>query len=71
MSEDRPPSERPRPAAGQDKPPPVGFLREYVHFLLHHKAWWITPIILGLLLLAAYIMLMESAPVLPFVYTVR
>ena len=47
-----------------------GILSEFKDFIIHNKAWWMTPIILVLLLMIALILLTESAPVLPFIYTV-
>ncbi len=46
-----------------------GLLREFWYFLVHEKAWWMTPIILVLLAMVAFILFAEAAPVLPFIYT--
>jgi hypothetical protein len=45
-----------------------GFLREYLDFLLHNKKWWLTPIVLILLLFGALVMLSGTAAA-PFIYT--
>jgi hypothetical protein len=45
----------------------VGFLREFLYFLMHNKKWWLTPIIIVLLLLALLIVLGGSAAA-PFIY---
>jgi hypothetical protein len=45
-----------------------GIVAEFVDFLLHNKKWWITPIILVLLLFGVLIMLGGSAAA-PFIYT--
>ena len=45
----------------------VGFLREFLYFLMHNKKWWLTPIIVVLLLLALLIVLGGSAAA-PFIY---
>jgi hypothetical protein len=45
----------------------VGFLREFLDFLMHNKKWWLTPIIIVLLLLALLIVLGGSAAA-PFIY---
>jgi len=37
-------------------------------FMKVRKNWWLTPIILTLLLLAALIVLTESSAVAPFIY---
>lgn len=46
----------------------IGFFREFSDFLLHNKKWWITPIIVVLLLVGALVML-AATPVAPFIYT--
>ena len=45
-------------------------IREFFDFIVHNKAWWMTPIILILILMVAFIILVEQSPVLPFIYTV-
>ena len=47
-----------------------GILGEFKDFIIHNKAWWMAPIILVLLFMIAFILLAESSPVLPFIYTV-
>ncbi len=47
-----------------------GIVGEFIDFILHNKAWWMTPIILVLLAMVAFILFAESSPVLPFIYTV-
>lgn len=47
-----------------------GIAREFMDFIVHNKAWWMTPIIVVLALLVALILFAESSPVLPFIYTV-
>ncbi len=42
-------------------------LREFVGFAMHHKAWWIIPITLMLLLMALVIVVGQSTA--PFIYT--
>lgn len=44
-------------------------LKEFWDFLKVRKKWWITPIVLILLLLGALIVLTESSAVAPFIYT--
>ena len=44
--------------------------REFVDFIRYNKAWWMTPIILVLGAMVAFILFAESSPVLPFIYTV-
>jgi len=45
-----------------------GMVREMFDLLLHNKKWWLTPIVLGLLLAGAIIVLSGTA-VAPFIYT--
>jgi hypothetical protein len=47
-----------------------GLVGEFWDFIIHNKAWWMTPIILVILAMVAFILFAESSPVLPFVYTV-
>jgi hypothetical protein len=42
---------------------------EFWDFIRFNKAWWMTPIILVLLAMVAFILWAESSPVLPFIYT--
>lgn len=42
-------------------------LGEFFSFAMHHKAWWIIPLVLVLLLLALLIVGGQSAA--PFIYT--
>jgi len=44
--------------------------REFIDFIKYNKAWWMTPIIIVLILMVAVILLADSSPVLPFIYTV-
>jgi uncharacterized membrane protein len=44
--------------------------KEFAHFIVHNKAWWMTPIVLVLLAMIAFILWVEASPVLPFIYTV-
>ncbi len=48
---------------------PRGIVAEFVDFLVHEKAWWMTPIVLVLVAMVAFILIAEAAPVLPFIYT--
>jgi hypothetical protein len=45
-----------------------GIVAEFVDFLVHNKKWWITPIILVLLVFGVLIMLGGTAAA-PFIYT--
>lgn len=51
-------------------PPPRGLLAEFWDFLLHEKVWWMTPIVVVLLAMVAFILTTEGGGmVLPFIYT--
>lgn len=45
-----------------------GIVREFVWFLRYNKKWWMTPIILIMLLLVGLAFLTTS-PIGPFIYT--
>ena len=48
--------------------PPQGILAEFWDFLIYNKKWWLTPIILVLLLMGVLVMLSGTAAA-PFIYT--
>ena len=45
-----------------------GLLAEFWDFLIHNKKWWLTPIVLVLLLMGLLVMLSGTAAA-PFIYT--
>jgi len=45
-----------------------GFVSEFMHFLLHNKKWWLTPIVIILLLVGVLVILGGTA-IAPFIYT--
>ena len=45
-----------------------GALSEFGYFLRHTKKWWLTPIIISLLLLGALVVLAGTGAA-PFIYT--
>ena len=47
--------------------PQPGLILEFVEFFLQNKKWWLTPIIVILLILGLFIVLTNSA-VGPFIY---
>lgn len=47
-----------------------GLFREFIDFIIHEKVWWISPILIILVLLSAFIFFAESSTVLPFIYAV-
>jgi hypothetical protein len=64
---ERPAAEEPEFALPA-KPP--GLVKEFLIFLRDYKLWWITPIVLVLLLLGLFIFFTEGSAVLPFIYAV-
>lgn len=53
--------------AAQEEQP--GLVREFVDFLIESKAWWLTPIIVVLLLVGVLVFLTGTAAA-PFIYTI-
>lgn len=45
-----------------------GILKEFFEFLAHQKKWWLTPIVVMLLLIGALVIFTESSAVAPFIY---
>ena len=58
----------PRDFAAQAELPPRGFLGELWDFTRFNKKWWLTPLILVLLLLGALIAIGGTSAA-PFIYT--
>ena len=47
----------------------VSILKEFGDFLKTRKKWWITPIVVVLVLLGALIIFAQGSALAPFVYT--
>lgn len=47
----------------------LSILKEFWDFLKIRKKWWLTPIVIVFLLLGILIVLTQSTPVAPFIYT--
>ena len=47
----------------------LSILREFWDFLKVRKKWWLTPIIVMLLLLGMLVFFTQSSAVAPFIYT--
>ena len=47
----------------------LGIVKEFLVFLKTRKKWWLTPIIIFLLLLGTLIVLSEGSALAPFIYT--
>jgi hypothetical protein len=61
----KPNNEFQRQAGGKQR----GFIAQFLDFALHNKKWWLTPIIVALLLASALI-LPGGSGVAPFIYTI-
>lgn len=48
---------------------PPGLIAEFVDFLRHNKRWWLTPIVVVLLLVGALLLLSGTA-LAPFIYPI-
>ena len=44
-------------------------LKEFWNFLKVRKKWWLTPIVLVMLLLGALIVFSQGSAIAPFIYT--
>jgi hypothetical protein len=47
----------------------LGIVSEFWSFLRVRKKWWLTPIVIFLVLLGALIIFTEGSAVAPFIYT--
>ncbi len=52
-----------------EAPEEMSLLRELWLFMMERKAWWITPIVVVVVLLGALIVLAQGSAVAPFIYT--
>lgn len=48
----------------------LSIIKEFWLFLKIRKKWWLTPIILFLVLLGALIVITEGSALAPFIYTI-
>jgi hypothetical protein len=61
----KPPNLFQQKAAGKQP----GFAAQFLEFALHNKKWWLTPILV-LLLLASVLIILGGSGVAPFIYTI-
>ncbi|MGA2032306.1 MAG: DUF5989 family protein [Thermoguttaceae bacterium] len=54
--------------ARQARQKQTGLVREFIDFLAHSKKWWLTPIVVMLLLIGLLVIL-GSTGAAPFIYT--
>lgn len=47
----------------------MSILKEFWEFLKVRKKWWLTPIVVTLILLGALIVFTQGSAVAPFIYT--
>ena len=47
----------------------VNIAGELLRFFWQNKRWWITPMILGLLIVGVLVIFAQSSAVAPFIYT--
>ena len=47
-----------------------GLVREFADFIVYNKAWWMTPIILVLAIMVAFILFAETRPLLITIFRV-
>jgi hypothetical protein len=67
-TERRKESPAPEEFVRQAEEPPLGLVAEFCDFLIHNKKWWLTPIILVMLLVAALVIAGTSPYLSPFMY---
>ena len=48
----------------------MGFLKEFVKFLMERKKYWLVPILLFLLIFGALFVVTQGTAVAPFIYTI-
>lgn len=64
--EDSEEERRPRPIPKQGK---LSLMAEFATFLKQEGKWWLTPIVVILLLLGALLIYAEGSVIVPFIYT--
>ncbi len=47
----------------------IGIAGELLEFFWSHKWWWLTPMILALLVVGALVIFAQSSAIAPFIYT--
>ena len=47
----------------------MGIAGELLGFFWQHKWWWLTPMLLALLLVGALVIFAQSSAIAPFIYT--
>ena len=48
----------------------MGFLKEFIKFIMERKKFWLVPILLFLLIFGALFVVTQGTAVAPFIYTI-
>jgi len=48
----------------------LGIIKEFFQFLRERKLWWMSPIVIVLLLMTLFIVLTQSSAIMPFIYMI-
>jgi len=65
------PVDKPAEDVSLEQPPEnMSLMKELWLFMMERKAWWITPIVVLIVLFGALIVLAEGSAVAPFIYTI-
>ncbi len=65
------PIEKPADEVSLEQPPEdMSLIKELWFFMMERKAWWITPIVVLIVLFGALIVLAQGSAVAPFIYTI-
>lgn len=63
--------EKPAEDLSLEQPPEdLSLMKELWLFMMERKAWWITPIVVLIVLFGVLIVLAEGSAVAPFIYTI-
>ncbi len=48
----------------------IGFLKEFITFLIRRKKFWLAPIVLVLLIFGMLLVITQGTAIAPFIYTI-
>ena len=54
----------------QDTKHKLGLVAEFWYFMKHEKKWWLSPIIVVLLLVGMLVIFTQGSALAPFIYTI-
>jgi hypothetical protein len=46
----------------------LGIVKEFWYFIRYRKAWWLLPVVVALMAIAALIVVAEGSALAPFIY---